>query len=68
MGSRLDRHGLLFELLAEDIDQAKADRIKVEKKLQKLSSDLDVMRARERRLLTAQQQFEPSLEGFDAHA
>lgn len=65
----LDRHGLLFELLAEDIDTTRGERIKLEKKLVKMSSELDVMRARERRLLTAQQQFEPSLEGFDgAHA
>jgi len=62
----LDRHGLLFELLNEDIDNAKEQRIRMEKKLQKLSSELDVMRVRERRLITAQQQFEPSLEGFDA--
>lgn len=65
----LDRHGLLFELLAEDIDTARGERIKLEKKLVKMSGELDVMRARERRLLTAAQQFEPSLEGFDvAHA
>ena len=63
---RLDRHGLLFELLAEDLDHAKADRIKLEKKLQKMSGELDVMRARERKLITAAQQFEPTLEGFDA--
>ena len=62
----LDRHGLLFEILADDLDHARADRIKLEKKLQRMSSELDVMRVRERRLITAAQQFEPTLEGFDA--
>jgi hypothetical protein len=30
-----------------------------------MTGELDMMRVRERRLLTAQSQFEPSLEGFD---
>ena len=65
----LERNGLLLELLAEDLDVARSERIKLEKKLQRMNSELDVMRVRERRLIVAAQQFEPSLEGFDvAHA